>query len=80
MGLVMVAAKRSRRLVAEPAGSYRECGQNPLHAIHNLDCTIIFARDLAAMRRFYGETMAFTSIASSERAGRSTASAAPCSP
>lgn len=34
--------------------------QNPLTAIHNLDYTVIFARDLPAMRRFYAETMAFT--------------------
>jgi lactoylglutathione lyase len=33
-----------------------------LRAIRNLDYTIIFARDLAAMRRFYGEVMGFELI------------------
>src|SRR5262249_52115724 len=32
---------------------------NPLTKIRNLDFTIIFARDLAAMRRFYQEVIAF---------------------
>lgn len=32
---------------------------NPLKAIHNIDYTVIFARDLPAMRRFYSETMCF---------------------
>jgi catechol 2,3-dioxygenase-like lactoylglutathione lyase family enzyme len=31
-----------------------------LAAIRHLDYTVIFARDLPAMRRFYGETMGFT--------------------
>jgi lactoylglutathione lyase len=39
---------------SEPAAS------NPLHAIRHLDYTVIFCRDLAAMRRFYAETMCFT--------------------
>jgi len=32
---------------------------NPLQKIRHLDYTIIFARDMAAMRRFYGEVMQF---------------------
>jgi lactoylglutathione lyase len=32
---------------------------NPLRKIRNLDFTIIFARDLSAMRRFYEEVMQF---------------------
>lgn len=32
---------------------------NPLRAIRNLDYTVIFARDLEAMRRFYSDTMGF---------------------
>jgi lactoylglutathione lyase len=33
---------------------------NPLRAIRNLDYTVIFCRDLDAMRRFYADTMGFT--------------------
>ncbi len=32
---------------------------NPLQKIRHLDYTVIFARDLKAMRRFYGEVMQF---------------------
>jgi lactoylglutathione lyase len=32
---------------------------NALRAIRHLDYTVIFARDLAAMRRFYADTMGF---------------------
>lgn len=32
---------------------------NPLQKIRHLDYTVIFARDMAAMRRFYGEVMLF---------------------
>jgi len=32
---------------------------NALRAIRHLDYTVIFARDLVAMRRFYSETMGF---------------------
>jgi catechol 2,3-dioxygenase-like lactoylglutathione lyase family enzyme len=32
---------------------------NPLRAIRHLDYTVIFARDLTAMRRFYVDTMGF---------------------
>lgn len=31
-----------------------------MRAVRNLDYTIVFARDLPAMRRFYGETLGFT--------------------
>lgn len=30
-----------------------------MHAVRNLDYTIVFARDWPAMRRFYGETLGF---------------------
>jgi lactoylglutathione lyase len=30
-----------------------------MRAVRNLDYTILFARDLAAMRKFYGETLGF---------------------
>jgi lactoylglutathione lyase len=33
---------------------------NPLHAIRHLDYTVIFCRDLPAMRRFYAEIMGFS--------------------
>jgi lactoylglutathione lyase len=33
---------------------------NPLRAIRQIDYTIIFARDLKTMRRFYNETLGFT--------------------
>jgi len=40
-----------------------ESTRSPLHtalrAIRSLDYTILFARDLPAMRRFYGETLGF---------------------
>lgn len=32
---------------------------SPFKNIRSLDCTIIFVRDMAAMKRFYGEVMAF---------------------
>ena len=32
---------------------------NPLRAIRNMDYVIVFARDMAAMRRFYAEVMLF---------------------
>ncbi len=32
---------------------------NPLGAIRNMDYVIVFARDMAAMRRFYAEVMLF---------------------
>jgi lactoylglutathione lyase len=32
---------------------------NPLRAIRHLDYTVIFARDIQAMRRFYAEVMCF---------------------
>jgi lactoylglutathione lyase len=35
------------------------CAQNPLAAIRHLDYTVIFARDLQAMRRFYADVMLF---------------------
>jgi lactoylglutathione lyase len=34
--------------------------RNAMRAVRNLDYTIIFARDLPAMRRFYSETLGFT--------------------
>lgn len=33
--------------------------QKVMRAIRSLDYTILFARDIAAMRRFYGETLGF---------------------
>lgn len=33
---------------------------NPLRSIRQLDYTVIYCRDLVAMRRFYSETMGFT--------------------
>ena len=32
---------------------------NPLRAIRNMDYVIVFARDMAAMRRFYADVMLF---------------------
>ena len=32
---------------------------NPLHHIRHLDCTVLFARDMDAMRNFYGNVMGF---------------------
>lgn len=32
---------------------------NPLRAIRNMDYVIVFARDMAAMRRFYGDVLQF---------------------
>ena len=32
---------------------------NALHHIRHLDCTVVFARDMAAMRDFYGRVMGF---------------------
>ena len=32
---------------------------NPLRAIRNMDYVIVFARDMAAMRHFYADVMAF---------------------
>ncbi|HYJ98071.1 MAG TPA: VOC family protein, partial [Burkholderiaceae bacterium] len=43
-------------LTESPAQALR----NAMRAVRCLDYTIIFARDLAAMRRFYGETLGFT--------------------
>ena len=33
---------------------------NPLRAIRNMDYVIVFARDMAAMRRFYADVMLFS--------------------
>ena len=43
-------------LTESPAQALR----NAMRAVRCLDYTIIFARDLAAMRRFYSETLGFT--------------------
>ncbi|HEY7844598.1 MAG TPA: VOC family protein, partial [Bradyrhizobium sp.] len=32
---------------------------NPLHEVRQIDYTVIFARDMAAMRRFYETVMEF---------------------
>src|SRR5262245_44938588 len=46
------------RPVATTNGAH-QMPANPLQKIRNLDFTIIFARDLPAMRRFYEEVMQF---------------------
>ena len=43
-------------LTENPAQALR----NAMRAVRCLDYTIVFARDLPAMRRFYGETLGFT--------------------
>jgi catechol 2,3-dioxygenase-like lactoylglutathione lyase family enzyme len=48
--------------MAEPSStssSGRTFGGHPLRAIRALDSTILFARDLPAMRKFYAEVMRF---------------------
>ena len=40
---------------ADPAQALRDA----MRAIRSIDYTVIFARDLPAMRRFYGETLGF---------------------
>jgi len=42
-------------LTEDPAQALR----NAMRAVRCLDYTIVFARDLPAMRRFYGETLGF---------------------
>jgi lactoylglutathione lyase len=42
-----------------PAHSRPPFSGHPLRAIRALDYTILFARDMARMRRFYAETMRF---------------------
>jgi catechol 2,3-dioxygenase-like lactoylglutathione lyase family enzyme len=44
---------------SSPARSPRTFGGHPLQAIRALDYTILFARDWAAMRKFYAEVMRF---------------------
>jgi lactoylglutathione lyase len=44
---------------SEPIVNKRPQSGNALRAIRNLDYTIVFARDLPAMRRFYSDTMGF---------------------
>jgi catechol 2,3-dioxygenase-like lactoylglutathione lyase family enzyme len=36
-----------------------QCNRSPFHAIRAIDYTVIFVRDMAAMRRFYEDVLAF---------------------
>lgn len=44
---------------AEEAASKPAAAESPLRAIRNMDYVIVFARDMAAMRRFYAEVLQF---------------------
>ncbi len=54
--LAVATANPSRAAQLENS---REMPMNPLKKIRHLDYTVIFARDMKAMRRFYGEVMQF---------------------
>lgn len=43
---------------SQPSASLEIAG-NPVRAIRSMDYVIVFARDMAAMRRFYGEVLVF---------------------
>ena len=46
-------------MAAEQPAVKLDIAGNPLHAIRNMDYVIVFARDRAAMRRFYAEVLLF---------------------
>ena len=45
--------------VAAKAAAITETTMNALHNIRHLDCTVLFARDMDAMRAFWGGVMGF---------------------
>jgi lactoylglutathione lyase len=47
-------------MAAPPTEDPAQTLRNAMRAVRCLDYTIVFARDLPAMRRFYGETLGFT--------------------
>ncbi len=57
----LVAAALAATIAAAPATvqAGNAPAPSPLSAIRNMDYVIVFARDMAAMRRFYGEVMGF---------------------
>lgn len=57
----LVAAALAASIAIAPAAlaETTPAAPNPLAAIRSMDYVIVFARDMVAMRRFYGEVMGF---------------------
>jgi len=58
----LVAAALAATIATAPAAALAEtaaAAPGALAAIRNMDYVVVFARDMAAMRRFYGEVMGF---------------------
>lgn len=63
-GRKLVAAALAAAVAATPTSALSDstlaaAASSPLAAIRNMDYVVVFARDMAAMRKFYGEIMGF---------------------
>ena len=58
-GTLAVLAGPKPLPVAAHAAALKETTMNALHTIRHLDCTVLFARDMEAMRAFWGGVVGF---------------------